>query len=190
MINFDDLNIAPKNDPAALPPKPSSDFRWATVVNTDPLVIRMDGESQPVGATPSSLVGALEPGNRVWVQSYGRALIVIGTSAYTPPEPPPPEPVWQSVTLLNGWIAYPNFATPSYMVRSDGWVVLRGMVRDGTWNMPIGSIPSSLCPDYTYPFTVISAAGAVRMDIEPDGDIKLGAGTGTWASLHGMFWLP
>lgn len=56
-------------------------WRWATVTQIDPLRIRLDGEANPLPITPDSLTSDLFPGDRVWVQYYGRDLIVTGSAA-------------------------------------------------------------------------------------------------------------
>lgn len=55
-------------------------YRWATVTDTAPLRVRLDGDSEGLPVTPDSLVapGGLTIGDRVWVQLFGRRLIVIG----------------------------------------------------------------------------------------------------------------
>lgn len=58
-------------------------FRWATVTDDVPLTIRLDGDSQPLPIVPDSLIEGSPPaaGKRVWVQLFGRRVIVIGVSA-------------------------------------------------------------------------------------------------------------
>ena len=58
-------------------------FRWATVTDDVPLTIRLDGDSQPLPIVPDSLIEGSPPavGKRVWVQLFGRRVIIIGVSA-------------------------------------------------------------------------------------------------------------
>lgn len=60
-------------------------FRWATVVQFDPLTIRMDGDSVPLASVPDSVVdpALMDEGSRVWVQIHGRRVIVLGVSQAT-----------------------------------------------------------------------------------------------------------
>jgi hypothetical protein len=58
--------------------RPDSEFRWATVTSADPLRIRLDGEPDPLGITPTNLVHGLVLGSRVWVQLIGRRVIILG----------------------------------------------------------------------------------------------------------------
>jgi len=60
-------------------PQPTPDnesWHWATVASTDPLRVQLDGDSAPLLATPENLAGGLLVGDRVWVQRYGRRLIL------------------------------------------------------------------------------------------------------------------
>lgn len=60
-------------------------YRWATITDTDPLRVRLDGDADGLPITPSSLVDPAEmvPGDRVWVQMYGRRLLVVGKAPET-----------------------------------------------------------------------------------------------------------
>ena len=67
-------------------------FFWATVVSLNPLTVRRDGETAPMGVSPSSLVNMgnatlsvdLEPGDRVWCQLQHRRALVLGRSGGLP----------------------------------------------------------------------------------------------------------
>lgn len=56
-------------------------WRWATVVSPSPLLIRLDGETNPLAYTPATLraSGSLVAGDRVYVQLVGKRAVVIGT---------------------------------------------------------------------------------------------------------------
>lgn len=77
---MEQLSFYYDEDTTMLPAKPENSWRWATVVNSDPLVIRLDGESSPLADTPSTLAKGLQPGQRVWVQIHGQAVIVLGVA--------------------------------------------------------------------------------------------------------------
>jgi len=53
-------------------------WSWAQVISTDPLLIDLDGPGDPLTAVPSTLVGSLTVGDRVWVQITGRRAVVLG----------------------------------------------------------------------------------------------------------------
>lgn len=75
-----------------------SAFRWATVTQVSPLRIRLDGDTAELALTPESLLQVvLEVDQRVWVQLYGRRVIVLGVSVATP-APPLTLPGYQDYT--------------------------------------------------------------------------------------------
>lgn len=55
-------------------------FGWATVETTNPLAVRRDGETEPLGVEPDALIakGMLEVDNRVWCQFHQRRVIILG----------------------------------------------------------------------------------------------------------------
>lgn len=55
-------------------------YRWATVTDDSPLEIRLDGDTLPLPLVPESLIEAGPPpvDSRVWVQLFGRRVIVLG----------------------------------------------------------------------------------------------------------------
>lgn len=58
-------------------------YRWATVTQRTPsLAVQLDGDSQPLPLIPDSLIEGPVPavGARVWVQLFGRRVIVLGVS--------------------------------------------------------------------------------------------------------------
>ena len=56
----------------------AAQWRWATVTGAGPLVIRFDGEDDPVEATPDTLVSGLQVGDRVRVEITNRRLVIHG----------------------------------------------------------------------------------------------------------------
>lgn len=57
-----------------------SEFAWATVYSENPLTVRRDGETEPIGITPQAIVplSLLKTGNRVWCQFVNRRAIILG----------------------------------------------------------------------------------------------------------------
>jgi microcystin-dependent protein len=57
-------------------------YRWSTVTQLSPLRIQLDGETVPMPITPERLVDSdnLRVGTRVWVQFFGRRVIILGAS--------------------------------------------------------------------------------------------------------------
>lgn len=52
--------------------------RWATVTQTGPLRIRMDGDVEPMALTPMTVVAALRVGDRVLCVEQHRRVIIFG----------------------------------------------------------------------------------------------------------------
>lgn len=62
-------------------PAPQTDmWTWATVTQASPLLIRLDGDEDPLTGPPEALCSGLSVGHRVWVQINGRRVIVHGRS--------------------------------------------------------------------------------------------------------------
>lgn len=80
-------------------------FFWATVESLNPLTVRRDGETAPMGVAPSSLVdpASLSVGSRVWCQLHNRRALVIGVAGgipeYVPPKPEPLVGPWRNLVL-------------------------------------------------------------------------------------------
>lgn len=75
------------DDPASLASTAESSshhysMRWARVITPTPLTIVLDGEDDALPITPDTLVdpATLSVGARVWVQIYGRQMVVLGRS--------------------------------------------------------------------------------------------------------------
>lgn len=82
-------------------------FFWATVESLNPFTVRRDGETAPMGVSPSSLIDAtlLPVGARIWCQLQHRRALVLGAAGGAPTVGP-----WHSVlSLRNTWEQYPGF---------------------------------------------------------------------------------
>lgn len=55
-------------------------FKWGNVTSTDPLRIRLDGETAELPITPDTLVDplSLATNDRVWTQQWGSRIVVLG----------------------------------------------------------------------------------------------------------------
>lgn len=94
----------------------SNTYRWGTVTGVDPLRVRLDGDMDAVGSTPVAL--CLTPlGARVWVQLYGRQLVILGAAQEAT--------TWREITPANGWTVSGELSVG----RSAGIAYLRGAVR-------------------------------------------------------------
>lgn len=63
-----------------LPAPPEARWAWATVTQSSPLRVKIDGDSAPQSITPADLGGAITRpvGQRVYCQILNRQLIVFG----------------------------------------------------------------------------------------------------------------
>lgn len=147
------------------------EFRWATVINVNPIQIRIDGDTDALPLTPDTLVArsVLRPGSRVWVQFYARRVLILGMA-----RTPVLDQGWITPTLSGSWVEYGGVFTPSgYRLGSDGQVHLRGLVKSGgtgTAN-PIFTLPDGYRPEFTHLFTVTCAGnpGVARVDVQASG---------------------
>ena len=103
--------LPPTEPPPAQPQAATeSAFRWATVTTASPLRIKLDGDANQLPFVPEVLDDpTLEVNQRVWVQLYGRRVIVLGSSILTPPTPPAYTtyvPSLSNITLGSGGTSY------------------------------------------------------------------------------------
>lgn len=97
---------------------------------------------------------------------------------------------WHAMgTLQNGWVAYPGYATPSYIKAADGVVTLKGLIRNGTTTS--GTVIYTLPAGYRPARTILGLASCVnaacRFDVTSTGDILIreGANSG-WSALDSI----
>lgn len=57
-----------------------SEFAWATVYSDNPVTVRRDGETEPIGVTPQTVVplAMLSVKDRVWCQFVNRRALILG----------------------------------------------------------------------------------------------------------------
>lgn len=119
-----------------------SRFTWATVTQTSPLRIRPDGYAEELPLTPSNLAGGLFVGRRVWVQMYGRRVIVHGAVSLATS--------WVDCTVLPGFAARGDQYRPQVMRDADGMVHFRGHMSQqgltGTGSTEVVQLPSGFWP--------------------------------------------
>ena len=124
-------------DPFAPPDGPGvtreSSWRWATVTATGPVQVRWDGDSQPLGVTPEWLVAGVAPvvGLRVWTQTYGRRVLVVGAAGTGA----------SSAYSTTAWAMAPIVATGGSTWWGDqdgiGWrnrIIIQGFGQGPTWS--------------------------------------------------------
>jgi len=80
-----------------------------------------------------------------------------------------------NAAFQNGWTNYGgNFATAAYRKTPDGTVHIKGLVKNGTENTTIFTLPAEYRPAKNRIFTArVSAANSVRLDVTSGGEVKL-----------------
>jgi len=100
------------------------------------------------------------------------------------------QPAWITPTLVNGWADYGSGFSPiRYMKDSMGFVRIRGMVKSGTINATMFTLPVGYRPVGTSMFVGMSGGGAVRIDITATGAVATvggAAGTQSFTSLENI----
>lgn len=97
---------------------------------------------------------------------------------------------WQPLTLVNGWVPYDvtQFTTPQYRVDMEGFVHIRGLIKNGTISgtVPVATFPVALAPTRINIFAVasIDLFGEVRVDTA--GKIYAPVGNNGWVSLDNI----
>jgi len=108
----------------------------------------------------------------------------------------PTMPAWTSYELLNGWVDYsPTFAPHAYTRTSNGVVVLKGLIKNGTatWDTPIFTLPVGYRPPARLIFyvgTSNSGSSYGRIDVLTNGDVRFMQGTAGWISMDSIRFLP
>jgi len=146
------------------PPLPPS-FRYATVTATDPLRIRLDGDTAPLPITPTSLAAPLV-GDRVYVGIVNRRVTVLGIVGGAT------DPSWSTMTPLNGWNAAGNAPIQVRLVR--GFVLIRGEVYGGdgqSQDYPIFNLPARFRPLRRLRVPAGWGTGAGHVGVETNGDV-------------------
>lgn len=95
---------------------------------------------------------------------------------------------WHAPTFQNGWTNYSStFTTAAYTITEDGWVRLRGLVKGGTINTAIFTLPTGYRPTATHLFTASTYPNAYcRIDVRADGQVVAATGNNTWVALDNL----
>ena len=91
-------------------------------------------------------------------------------------------------TLLNSWVNNGGtFAVAGYYKDKENRVQLKGLIKDGNAaNTTLFNLPAGYRPSETLVFAVINGNGFGRVDVYPNGDVKILLGTSTFTSLSGI----
>lgn len=94
---------------------------------------------------------------------------------------------WTAPTLGNSWV---NFGSPhasaGYKRDVHGLVHIKGLIKSGTMNSAIFTLPEGYRPSEQLVFSVISNGAIGRLDVFVDGDVKLVSGSNAWVSLDSI----
>ncbi|MBC1224977.1 hypothetical protein GNF10_16985 [Nostoc sp. UCD121] len=96
--------------------------------------------------------------------------------------------LWQTPTFQNNWVNYDNTYNPvGYFKDSLGIVHLRGLVRSGTNNTTIFTLPVGYRPSNRELQAIQTFNNTIgRLDILTDGQVQVVLGNNGWVSLDGI----
>lgn len=88
----------------------------------------------------------------------------------------------------NSWVAYggTTYYGAYFMLDAQGFVHLRGLVKSGTLNATIFTLPEGFRPAYRHLFPVQCNNQIARLDTEPDGEVKCYSASNAYVSLNGI----
>lgn len=99
---------------------------------------------------------------------------------------------WTTPTLLSTWVAWgAPYSTAGYYKDADGWVHLRGLIKNGVAGTVMFTLPSGYRPEFQQIRITMANTGAAnimqRITLQTDGDVIHDAAGGTsWVSLDGI----
>ena len=181
---------------ASTPTASSATFTWpvvggATTYNID---YNINGGAWIAGFSGSSArTYTVNTGRNNIINVRVRATNTAGTSGYGTTAVT--IPAWIPFVLENEWTDYGSpYSTGAYTIMPDsGVVALKGLVkRAGTavGGETIARLPVGLRPGKQLIYEVTSNNTAGRVDIYPDGTIRIINGDAAWFSLEGIQFLP
>lgn len=103
-------------------------------------------------------------------------------------------PTWTAPTLLNSWVNYGsdgagnNYSPAGYYKDQFGRVYLRGMIRSGTATSEtvLFTLPTGFRPGFRILFDTQSDSILGRVDVLPNGEVRILVGTTNWITLEGL----
>ncbi|MFD9890641.1 hypothetical protein ACFWY9_14950 [Amycolatopsis sp. NPDC059027] len=152
-----------------------TDRRQFTAAMSGILPVRGDLDLPPAAqAHGSQLVYRIDTG----------VLLCRKGNAWVPYRPPRGD-TWHAPTLQNGWVNYgAGYNDAAYTITDDGWVRLRGLVKNGSMGKPIFTLPVGYRPVSRWLLGVTTNADAHgRCDILTDGQVFAYTGSPGWYCL-------
>lgn len=97
---------------------------------------------------------------------------------------------WCTLTLQSGWVHYgAPFSTVEYTKTADGMVYVKGFIKSGTvsYDTIFAQLPAGYRPSGRLLFEVqISDSAVGRVDVEANGNLKIGIASNVWLTLDGI----
>lgn len=89
----------------------------------------------------------------------------------------------------NSWVSYDSgtYYGAYFMKDAQGFVHLRGLVKSGTLNTTIFTLPEGFRPAYRHIFPAQCNNQIERVDVEPDGEVKTYNDSNVYLSLNGIY---
>lgn len=96
---------------------------------------------------------------------------------------------WTNLTLVNSWVSYGfPYSTAGYRVSADV-VHLRGMVKSGTWDAVMFTLPVGARPTESRLLPTVSIGVLSALVVASNGEVKVASGAGgsnAYVSLDGL----
>lgn len=91
------------------------------------------------------------------------------------------------LSLSNSWVSFGEGHNTLNCYKDDiGTVFISGQIKSGTNNTVITNLPSGYRPQFIESYIVLAGSGSGRIDIFPNGDVLLVAGSNSIVSLSGI----
>jgi hypothetical protein len=101
--------------------------------------------------------------------------------------------LWSSCSLQNGWENFPGYGDLQFTMTPAKVVEVRGLVRYGSSNTTVCTLPNGFKPAATLVFPTLTDGGtygvSARVDIDNNGNINSKSIT-NWLSLSGIDFIP
>jgi hypothetical protein len=97
--------------------------------------------------------------------------------------------VWTAATLQNGWVPYDvtNYFAPAFFKDGQGFVHIRGLMKNGTINSSAFVLPAGYCPTKTSQFPAIDGANAASVvQIDTFGNVTPQIGSNAAYRIDGI----
>lgn len=174
----------------------SSTYQWQLSTNGGSTWVNISNGTNYSGATTNEL--SVSNYTTSWNGYQYRAVITNFGDTSTSNPGTLTVSTWGNITYLNGFRDYQNGTSPyskiGYTKTSQGVVMLKGLVEKTTAitsGEAIGILPENSRPTGILIFqTSTNANVASRIDIYPNGEIRVNVGDAGWVSLEGISFIP